>query len=290
MPYRLTAAAFAVAIMATSASAQEGTPPVAPPAADEQTFSEAVELIDPNTLRVCADPSSMPFTNDKMEGFENKIADLLAKKLGKGVSYAWFPMATGFVRKTLGEHRCDVIIGYAQGDELVQNTNAYYRTAYAMVVKPGSGLEDVQSLADPRLKGKRIGLVAGTPPGDNVAANGLMGKVKPYPLMVDTRITHVPEMMMKDLKDGVTDVAILWGPIAGYYAKIQDPPMKVIPLVNEKVGPRMAYRITMGVRASDQNWKRQLNTLIRENQREINAILTEYGVPILDEKDQPITQ
>nr|WP_244635808.1 substrate-binding domain-containing protein [Chthonobacter albigriseus] len=255
-----------------------------------ETFSEAVELIDPTTLRVCADPASLPFSNDKLEGFENKIAEFLAAKLNKGISYTWFPMATGFVRKTLGEHRCDVIIGYAQGDELVQNTNAYYRTAYSLVVKAGSGLEDVKALNDPRLKGKKIGLVAGTPPGTNIAANGLMGSVRPYPLMVDTRYTHVPEMMMKDLADGQIDVAVLWGPIAGYFAKQQTPPGVVIPLVNETTGPRMAYRITMGVRASDQNWKRQLNKLIRENQKEINAILTEFGVPILDEKDQPITQ
>lgn len=279
------AALAAMALASLPATAQESTPPI-----PGQTFSEAVELIDPNTLRVCSDPASMPFSNDKEEGFENKIAELLAQKLNKGISYTWFPMATGFVRKTLGEHRCDIIIGYAQGDELVQNTNAYYRTAYAMVVKPGAGLDDLVSLDDPRLKEKRIGVVAGTPPGSNLAAYGLMGRVKGYPLMVDTRYTHVPEMMMKDLASGEIDVGILWGPIAGYFAKIQDPPLKVIPLVNEKAGPRMAYRITMGVRASDQNWKRQLNRLIRDNQREINAILTEYGVPILDEKDQPITQ
>ena len=253
-----------------------------------QSFGEAIELIDPNVLRVCADPSSLPFTNDKLEGFENRIADLLAEKLGKSVSYTWLPMATGCVRKTLGERRCDVIIGYAQGDELVQNTNAYYRTSYAMVFPDGAGLDGIKSLDDPRLKDKRIGLVAGTPPATVVAANGLMGKVKPYPLMVDTRYQHVPEMMMKDIKDGTIDMGILWGPIAGYYAKQQDPPLNVVPLVNEKTG-RMVYRITMGVRASDQNWKRQLNTLIRENQDEINAILLEYGVPLLDEKDQPIT-
>nr|WP_245293212.1 substrate-binding domain-containing protein [Mongoliimonas terrestris] len=254
-----------------------------------EPFASAVELIDPKTLRVCSDPASLPFSNDKLEGFENRIAELLAEKLGKGISYTWFPMATGFVRKTLGEHRCDVIIGYAQGDELVQNTNAYYRTAYAMVVKPGSGLEDVETLSDPRLKDKRIGLVAGTPPGTNVALNGLMGRVKPYQLMVDTRYTHVPQMMMEDLSKGDIDVAILWGPIAGYFAKIQDPPLKVIPLVKEASGPRMVYRITMGVRASDQNWKRDLNKLIRENQPEINKILADFGVPLLNEKDEAIS-
>ncbi|WP_181707573.1 substrate-binding domain-containing protein [Chthonobacter rhizosphaerae] len=286
MGVRIAATAALLGAFMLPALAQN-QPPL--PQADMETFSEAVELVDPDTLRVCSDPASLPFSNDKFEGFENKIAELLAQKLGKGISYSWFPMATGFVRKTLGEHRCDVIIGYAQGDELVQNTNAYYRTSYALVVKPGTGLDDLETLADPRLKDKRIGLVAGTPPGTNVAANGLMGRVKPYPLMVDTRYTHVPDMMMKDLQTGVIDVAILWGPIAGYFAKQQDPPLKVIPLVKEQEGSRMVYRITMGVRASDQNWKRDLNRLIRENQGEINKILADYGVPLLNEKDEVIT-
>jgi len=272
----LIAAAIAAAASFGTARAQDGN------------FSEAVELIDPHNLRVCADPASMPFSNDKSQGFENKIAEFLSTKLGKPVTYTWYPMATGFVRKTLGEKRCDVIIGYAQGDELVQNTNAYYRTSYVLVTKPGSKADGVDTLEDPRLKGLRIGLVAGTPPGDNIAINGLMGRVKPYPLMVDTRYTHVPEMMVKDLVDGVTDVAIFWGPIGGYYAKQNG--LNAVPLVKETRGPRMTYRITMGVRASDQNWKRQLNTLIRENQKEINAILLEFGVPLLDEKDRPITQ
>ncbi len=258
-----------------------------PPAAAEPRFGEAVELVDPKTLRVCADPASLPFSNEKHEGFENKIAAFLAEKLGKGIAYTWYPMATGFVRRTLSEHRCDVIIGYAQGDELVQNTNAYYRTTYVLVTKPGSKADGIETLEDPRLKDLKIGLVANTPPGNLLAVNGLMGHVKPYPLMVDTRATHVPEMMIQDLKDGVTDVAVMWGPIGGYFAKQNG--LNVTPLVKETKGPRMAYRITMGVRASDQNWKRQLNTLIAENQKEIDAILLDYGVPILDEKDRPIT-
>lgn len=286
MRWAATVAAI-IAVTAGTARAQDAAAPA--PTAEQPNFARSVELIDPKTLRVCSDPASMPFSNEKQEGFENKIAELLAAKLGKGISYTWYPMATGFVRKTLGERRCDVIIGYAQGDELVQNTNAYYRTAYVMVMKPGGPADGIESLDDPRLKSLKIGLVAGTPPGSNVAMNGLMGRVKPYPLMVDTRYTHVPEMMTKDLVDGVVDVAIMWGPIGGWYAKQQTPPLKVVPLVKEKSGPRMAYRITMGVRASDQNWKRDLNRLIRENQAEINKILLDYGVPLLDEKDQPIT-
>ncbi len=128
------AAALAVALAGQPLAAVAQDQPQKPAG----SFSEAVELIDPNNLRVCADPASLPFSNDKKEGFENKIADLLGAKVGKPVTYVWYPMATGFVRKTLGEKRCDVIIGYAQGDELVQNTNAYYRTTYVLVYKPAA--------------------------------------------------------------------------------------------------------------------------------------------------------
>lgn len=289
----LAAVVLLGAAQTSGAWAQDGaTPPVpgAPAAEQEPVFGEAIELIDPNVLRVCADPRNLPFSNQEGEGFENKIADFVAAKLGKSVSYTWFPMATGFVRKTLGEHRCDVIIGYAQGDELVQNTNAYYRTAYALVFKPGNGLDGIESLADPRLKEKTIGIVAGTPPASNMAQNGLMGRARPYQLMVDTRIDAPAARMVQDVRDGTIDVAVLWGPIAGYYATKAEPKLSVVPLVKENGGPRMAYRITMGVRPSDQNWKRELNRLLSRNQAEINAILLDYGVPLLDERDQPITQ
>jgi ABC-type amino acid transport substrate-binding protein len=122
------------------------------------------ELVDPKVLRVCADPRNLPFSSEKGEGFENKLAELFADKLGKKLDYVFFPQATGFVRMTLGAHRCDVIMGFPQGDDLVQGTNPYYRTTYALVAKEGSGLEDVDTLEDARLKGKHVGIVAGPPP------------------------------------------------------------------------------------------------------------------------------
>ena len=248
----------------------------------------SIELIDPKVLRVCADPRNMPFSNEKGEGFENKIAELFAKKLGKSVGYAFYPQAPGFVRNTLGAYKCDVIMGYPQGNDLVQSTNPYYRTAYALVSRPGTGFDDIDTLADPRLKGRRIGIVAGTPPATLLAVNGLMATAKPYPLVIDTRVDSSAEAMMKDLAAGDIDVAVLWGPMAGYYAMKANPPMKVVPLTNERSGPRLAYYITMGVRGADQEWKRELNRLIVENQPAINAILTSFGVPLLDDKDQPV--
>lgn len=256
-------------------------------AADNGDLS--IELVDPKVLRVCADPRNLPFSNEKGEGFENKLAELFAGKLQKKLDYVYFPQATGFVRMTLGAHRCDVIMGFPQGDELVQGTNPYYRTAYALVAKPGSGLEDVASLGDERLKGKRLGIVAGTPPATNMAIFGLMANAKPYPLMIDTRVDASVAAMIGDVTTGEIDAGVVWGPMAGYYAKLAAPPLHVTPLVKETSGPQMIYRIGMGVRAADQNWKRQLNRLIQENQPAINRILLDFGVPLLDENDRPIT-
>jgi quinoprotein dehydrogenase-associated probable ABC transporter substrate-binding protein len=248
----------------------------------------SIELVDPKVLRVCADPRNLPFTNEKGEGFENKLAELFAEKLQKKVDYTYFPQAAGFIRMTLAAHRCDVIMGYPQGDDLVQGTNPYYRTAYALVAKQGSGLDEVTTLGDARLKGKHIGIVAGTPPATSMSANGLMGDAKSYPLMIDTRLDSSAEAMINDLASGKIDAAILWGPIAGFYAKKASPPLHVTPLVKENAGSRLAYRIGMAVRPADQNWKRMLNRLIQENQPAIDKILLDFGVPLLDENDRPI--
>jgi quinoprotein dehydrogenase-associated probable ABC transporter substrate-binding protein len=249
----------------------------------------SIELVDPKVLRVCADPRNMPFSNDKGEGIENKLAELFAAKLQKRLDYMYFPQATGFVKMTLGAHRCDVIMGFPQGDDVVQGTNPYYRTAYALVVKQGSGLDEVATLEDARLKSKRIGIVAGTPPATNMAVAGLMMNAKPYPLMIDTRIDSSAMAMINDLTSGQIDAAVLWGPMAGYYAKQSNPPLRVMPLVKETSGPTLVFRIGMGVRPADQNWKRLLNRLIQENQPAINKILLDFGVPLLDENDRPIT-
>jgi quinoprotein dehydrogenase-associated probable ABC transporter substrate-binding protein len=248
----------------------------------------SIELVDPKVLRVCADPRNLPFSNDKGEGFENKLGELFAEKLQKKLDYMYFPQAVGFVRMTLGAHRCDVIMGFPQGDDLAQGTNPYYRTAYALVARQGGGLDEVATLGDERLKGKHIGIVAGTPPATNMTVNGLMANAKPYPLMVDTRIDSSAAAMIDDLTSGKIDAAILWGPLAGFYARKANPPLHVTPLVKETTGPRLAYRIGMGVRPADQNWKRQLNRLIQENQPAINRILLDFGVPLLDENDRPI--
>jgi quinoprotein dehydrogenase-associated probable ABC transporter substrate-binding protein len=249
----------------------------------------SVELVDPKVFRVCADPRSMPFSNEAHEGFEDKLADLFAEKLGKTVSYTYYPRAIGFVRNTLNALKCDVVIGDAQGDDLVQTTNPYYHAFYALVVPAGSGLDTVESLDDPRLKGKHIGLIAGTPPSTIMARNGLIGDARPFPLMVDTRSDAPSKAMIDQILDGTIDAGILWGPIGGYYARQAPKPLTVIPLVHEHGAP-MDFRISMGVRHSDQDWKRTLNRLIADNQDAINKILISYGVPIVDEEGKAIAQ
>ena len=257
-------------------------------ASAQETEEGSIELVDPHVLRACVDPRNLPFSNQAGEGFENKIAELLAHKLGKSVGYTFYPGAIGFIRNTLNAHRCDVVMGIAQGDDFVQPTNPYYRTSYAAVFRKGGSLEGLDSLSDPRLKSVKIGIVAGTPPVSYLASGGLLGQIKSYPLVIDTRYDSTSVAMMDDLEKGEIDVALLWGPIAGYYALKAKMPMAVAPLVKDQAGPKMIFRIVMGVRHSDQNWKRSLNKAIGESQSEIDAILRSYGVPLLDENDKPL--
>ncbi len=254
------------------------------PAARAQT----ADLVDRSALRVCADPANMPFSNRKRKGFENKLADLLGEKLGVPVLYTWFPQATGFIRQTLRARKCDIVMGYAQGHELVQNTNHYYRSAYVLLYPSDSDLAGVERLGDPRLKNKSIGIIAGTPPATVMAQHGLIGRAKPFHLMVDRRFSAPAEQMVAEIVSGELDAGILWGPIAGYYTKESSRPLSLVPLTKELGGPRMAYRITMGIRPNEPDWKHQLNDLIAKHQAEINALLMDFGVPLLDEHDNLI--
>ena len=281
-----TAALLAV-LLSTGPIAPAWSPAWSPVWAAE---GQRLDLVDRAALRVCSDPANMPFSNEKGEGFENKIAEIVAGELKVPVEYVWFPQATGFIRQTLFAKRCDVVMGYAQGDELVLNTNHYYRSTYALVYRAGSGLDGVDSLADPRLKDKRIGVVAGTPPGNIMARLGLIERAKPYPLMVDRRHDSPGERMIGDIRSGDIDAGVLWGPIAGYFAARGGDSLPVVPLLKEPGPPRMAYRITFGVRNLEDDWKRQLNVVITRRQGDIDALLLQFGVPLLDEQSNLITE
>ncbi len=262
----------------------------APFTAARAAEGQRVDLVDRTALRVCSDPANLPFSNDKGEGFENKIADMVAAELKVPVEYTLFPQAIGFIRQTLFARRCDVVIGYPQGDELVLNTNPYYRSSYALVYRGNAGLDGVDALADPRLRDKRIGVVAGTPPASIMAQLGLIQHAKPYPLVVDRRYESPAEAMIADVQSGEIGAGVLWGPIAGYFAPKANDKLVVAPLLKETGNLRMAYRITFGVRPLEDDWKRQLNAVIAKRQGDIDAVLLEYGVPLLDEQSGLITQ
>ena len=265
--------AIAVAAALAAAGAAPG-----PAAADTS------DLVSDSRFRVCADPANMPFSNEAGEGFENALAELFAEKLGRPVQYFWFPQATGFIRKTLRENKCDVVMGYAQGHELVLNTNHYYTSAYVFVTRADGPLADVDHIRDPRLQGQSLGVIAGSPPADHVARAGLIGKARAYQLMVDRRHDDPAAQMIRDIADGEIAGGFLWGPIGGWYARTSaDVPLVATPLLKEEGPPRLFYRITLGVRAGEDTWKRELNSLIRRNQGEIDAILTDFGVPLVDD-------
>ncbi len=250
------------------------------------------DAVNRKVLRVCSTPHNLPYSNEQEEGFENKIAHIVADELKlPKVEYTWFPQGMGFVRKTLTEKRCDLVMGTVQADEFTLNTNPYFRTTYALIYKPGAGFDGVTSIMDPKLKGKKVGIQAGAPAADYVAKAGLMPDAKSYLFFVDTRYQNPMEDMIKDLRAGEIDVAILWGPYAGYYANHPEgEKLTVTPMLETVSGlPKLEYRITMGVRATDANWKRQINEVIAKRQGDIDAVLLEYGVPLIDEDNKMIT-
>lgn len=276
-PSAAVAFALAVSCLATPPFALAATAPKA-------------DLVNRKELRVCADPADLPFSNEKREGFENKIADIIADELKLPVQYTWYPKSMGFIRRTLSAKGCDLVIGWGQGDELVLNTNHFYRSVSAIVYKPGTGLDGLDSLADPRLKGKRIGVIAGTPPADYIAKYGLMGNAKPYRLVVDRRFESPGEEMMKDIRSGEIAAGVEWGPIAGYWANHGGEKLTVTPLLKENGPVKLHYRITMGVRHGDDAWKRQINQVIAKRQGDIDKVLLEYGVPLLVDNDLSMEQ
>ena len=255
--------------------------------ADNSSAADApkADLVNRQQLRVCADPADLPFSNQKEEGFENKIANIIGDELKLPVVYTWFPKATGFVRMTLGAKRCDVVIGWGQGDDMVLNTNAIYRSTSALIYKKGTGLDGVDTLADPRLQGKRFGVQQGSAGGTLAARYGLMANVHGYPMLVDRRYANPAEDMINDIRKGDVDAGVLWGPIAAYWASRDGDPLVVVPLVKETGASKIAFRITLGVRNGDDAWKRKLNEVIRKRQGDIDKVLLGYGVPLLVDDD-----
>jgi quinoprotein dehydrogenase-associated probable ABC transporter substrate-binding protein len=242
------------------------------------------------SLRVCADPENMPFSNETGEGFENKLAELIAQQLDARLEYSWFSEATGYVPNTMGRGACDLVMGYAQGTGLIEDTNPYYYTSYVLIYRQDdAGLAGVDRLSDPRLKGKRIGFFARTPPASILAMHGLVAYAKPFEIQANESAAKAAKALMAEVASGELDAGLLWGPVGGYYAQRADVALKLVPLVKENAGPSTIYGITMGVRPNEPQWKHKINKLIAENQGEINVILEGYNVPLLDDKGNFIT-
>ena len=268
-PGRLALAGFALAL-ASSLGAQAAR-------------AQRTELVSRAELRVCADPNNLPFSNEAGEGFENRISRLIADDLGLPVTYVWFPQVVGFVRNTLRTRQCDLVPGTVGGDGVLDTTNPYYHTAYMVVTRAADGIE-ADSLGDPVFADKRIGVVAATPPSDLLLRHGLMPRVHPYRLAVDTRVEAPARRMLQDLAEGKIDVALVWGPIAGYAIKREGLPLRAVFLRPEPDAPRMDYRVAMGVRSGEPEWRRRVNQALRRKQDDIAAVLADYGVPVMDEQ------
>lgn len=246
------------------------------------------DMVSRTALRVCSDPSNLPFSDRKHEGFENKIAEIVASQLKEPVRYFWAPSGPGFVRNTLDSDLCDVVMGYTIGSEMVQSTNPYYRSTYVIVAPKGSPLNGVTSLDDAKLKGHAIGVFAATPPVDVMLSKGLMDKAKVYPLLVDHRFDSPLNILLGDLKAGTIDAAILWGPLVGSSVKASDGNLVMTPLLKDVDKPGFSYRITLGIRRDEPDWKHKLEGVLRARRADINKVLEDYDVPLLDNEGRII--
>jgi mxaJ protein len=236
-------------------------------------------------LKVCGDPNNMPFSNEKRQGLENKIAEVIAKDLGMRVVYTWWPHQRGLVKRVLNTGRCDVLIGIPKGYDLVLWTKPYYRTGYVIAYRKDR-IAPVRSLDDPALRRLKIGVLINTPPHDALGQRGLTGdNIVGYQLMFDSKFhpEDYPGKAVEDLIAGKIDVALVYGPIAGYFQKKKKAPfLELVPLEDRREGGiRYSFEISMGVRKADKELKARLEEALARRQAEIRKVLEGYGVPLL---------
>jgi len=237
-------------------------------------------------LRVCADPNNLPFSNMRGDGFENRIASLLARDLGRPLAYFWLPQRRGFIRNSLNAGRCDVVIGVPAGYELLQTTRSYYRSSYAFVSRRDRHLR-VDSFDAPALRSLRIGIqISGDdynnpPAAQALAVRHLNDNVRGFLVYGDYSKPDPQRDIVDAVADGRVDVAVVWGPLAGYYARRQTTPMEVRPIVTMADGPAaFAFDIAMGVRRGDGALQAALDRVIAQHGDDLRRILRSYGVPL----------
>jgi mxaJ protein len=238
----------------------------------------------PGRLRVCMDPDNLPFSNQKGEGFENKIAQLIADEWKSKLEYVWYPVRRGYFRILNGMY-CDLIIQAPGGLDMAGTTAPYYRSGYVFVTRQDGKLADVGSLADPRLKKARIGVTLlpsdeQLPPTTALSHYGVVGNLQGFPGMYNEE--DRPEDVINAVAKGDVDVAIVWGPLAGYFAKRASVPLRIQPLVERDSLADVPFRydIAMAVRRRDRELRDSLQRVLKEREPEIQAILKEYGIPV----------
>jgi mxaJ protein len=238
------------------------------------------------TLRVCADPNNLPFSNDKGEGFENKIAELAARDMGAKVEYTWWAQRRGFIRNTLNASLCDVVIGVPASFDLTAVTNPYYRSSYVFVTRRDRNLH-IRSYDDPVLRKLRIGVQlvgddgANTPPVHSLGQRGIRGNLKGYLVYGDYRQPNPPARIIDGVTKGEVDVAIVWGPLAGYFAARQSVKLDVTPVSPQVDLPFMpqVFDVSMGVRRQDKALRDTLDAILEREKGAIGSILDSYNVP-----------
>lgn len=240
-------------------------------------------------LRVCADPNNLPFTNEREEGFENRIAELIAEELGAEVQYTWWAQRRGFVRNTLRAGDCDLLTAIPSSFELAQATRPYYRSTYVFVYREDAGF-DVQSFDDAILRDLRIGVhligddYANVPPAHALSSRGIIDNLVGYRIYGDYSEENPPARLIDAVAAGDIDLAVAWGPMAGYFAQRSPVPLEVVPVSPQVDLPflPMVFDISMGVRRDDTALYAEVEAILQRRQPEIDAILDEYGVPRLD--------
>jgi mxaJ protein len=240
----------------------------------------------PPALRVCADPNNLPFSNARGEGFENRLAQLVARDLHRRVEYTWWAQRRGFFRNTLNAGLCDVVMGVPAGFGMALTTRPYYRSSYALVYRGNAGYR-LNSLDEPRLKELRIGLhfigddYGNPPPAEALARRGLVGNVAGYSLYGDYREPNPPARLIEAVAQGEIDVAVAWGPLAGYFARRQPVALAVVPLPTPAGAQPFEFSIALGVRKGDAVLRDRLDRVLARRQAAIVRLLGEYGVPLI---------
>jgi mxaJ protein len=233
-------------------------------------------------IRVCADPENLPYSNHELQGFENKIAEVIGQDLGASLSYYWWPAQMGMIRHTLQVDQCDVLISIPKGYDPVLWTKPYYRSTYVLVYRSDRKL-GLRSLDDAALKGLRIGVHVNTPPYDALANRGLAENMVTYRLFFDPQDpdpSRRPEKVLQDVLSGAIDVAIAWGPLVGYFTKQHPSALEVVAVDDDTKVP-MSFEFSMGVRKGDRELKARLEGVLDRRAADIRRILADYGVPLL---------